>query len=143
MSNRTATLERAPLVTEADYDRLNHLAESPRYRGSQGTLITNLKDNLARRKVVPTTAVPKSVVTMHSEVRVHDPKTGEEETYTLVYPDDADIAERKLSVLAPMGAALLGARAGRMVEFQTPGGARRLKVVKIVYQPETAGDFHL
>ena len=49
----------------------------------------------------------------------------------------------KPSVLAPMGAALLGAREGQVVIFKTPGGVRSLKVVKIVYQPETAGDFHL
>ena len=84
---------------------------------------------------------------MHSRVRVRDladeAAPAAAETYTLVYPDEANIPERKLSVLAPMGAALLGAREGQVVEFQTPGGARRLKVVKVVYQPETAGDFHL
>jgi regulator of nucleoside diphosphate kinase len=76
-------------------------------------------------------------------VRVSDPKSGEVETYTLVYPDAADITEGKLSVLAPMGAALLGAREGHVVKFETPGGVRRVKVMKVVYQPETAGDFHL
>jgi regulator of nucleoside diphosphate kinase len=143
MSNRTVSPEPAPLITEADYDRLNHLAESPKYRGSHGMLISNLKANLSRRKVVPTTKVPKSVVTMHSQVRVSEPKGEDVETYTLVYPDEADINEGRLSVLAPMGAALLGAREGQVVEFQTPGGVRRLRVVKIDYQPETAGDFHL
>ena len=143
MSHRTVSTERAPLITDADYDRLNHLAGSPRYRGSHGTLLAGLKEHLSRRKLVPTTEVPRSVVTMHSEVRVGDPKGGEVETYTLVYPDDADITAGKLSVLAPMGAALLGAREGQVVTFETPGGVRRLKVVEIVYQPETAGDFHL
>jgi regulator of nucleoside diphosphate kinase len=143
MSNGAVTAERSALITDADYDRLNQLAESPGYRGRHGTHLTNLKAHLSRRKVVPTTRVPKGVVTMHSEVRVRDPKSGEVETYTLVYPDAADITEGKLSVLAPMGAALLGARQGQMVKFETPDGARRLKVVKIVYQPETAGDFHL
>jgi regulator of nucleoside diphosphate kinase len=143
MSYRTATAERVSLITEADYDRLNHLAESPRYRANYSVLLRSLKDHLSRRKVVPTTKVPKSVVTMHSLVRVGDPKTDDVETYTLVYPDAADITQGKLSVLAPMGAALLGAREGEAVKFETPGGVRRLKVVKIVYQPETAGDFHL
>jgi regulator of nucleoside diphosphate kinase len=143
MSSRVITAERSALITDADYDRLNHLAETLRYGGSHGMHVTNLKEQLSRRKVVPTTKVPKSVVTMHSEVRVRDPKGDEVETYTLVYPDAADITEGKLSVLAPMGAALLGARQGQVVKFETPGGVRRLKVMKIVYQPETAGDFHL
>jgi regulator of nucleoside diphosphate kinase len=143
MSKRAVTAERSAVITDADYDRLNYLAESPRYRGSHGMHLTNLKEHPSRRKVVPTTEVPKSVVTMRSEVRVREPKSDEVETYTLVYPDAADITEGKLSVLAPMGAALLGARQGQVVKFETPGGVRRLKVVKIVYQPETAGDFHL
>lgn len=143
MSNRSATAERAPLITDADYDRLNHLAESPRHRSGLGAALANLKGQLSRKTVVPTTTVPKSVVTMNSEVRVRDPKSQEVETYTLTYPDASDITDGKLSVLAPMGAALLGAREGQVVTFQTPGGVRRLKIVKIVYQPETAGDFHL
>jgi regulator of nucleoside diphosphate kinase len=143
MSQITVSAERAQLITDADYDRLNHLAESPRYRTNQDVLLRSLKEHLSRKKVVPTTKVPKSVVTMHSRVRVRDPKSDEAETYTLVYPDAADITEGKLSILAPMGAALLGAREGEVVKFETPDGLRRLKVVKIVYQPETAGDFHL
>lgn len=143
MPNGVFTTERAPLITEADYDRLNHLAESPRYWGSQETLITNLKENLSRRMIVPPAQVPRSVVTMHSRVRVRGPESGEAETYTLVYPDAGDIIDGKLSVLSLMGAALLGAREGRAIKFQTPGGTRRLRVVKILYQPEAAGDFHL
>src|SRR4051794_25163012 len=121
MSDRTATAERPSLITEADYDRLNHLAESPRYRAAYSVPLRSLKDHLSRRTVVPTTQVPKSVVTMHSEVRVRDPKSDDVETYTLVYPDAADITQGKLSVLAPMGAALLGAREGHEVKFETPG----------------------
>jgi regulator of nucleoside diphosphate kinase len=68
---------------------------------------------------------------------------GESETYTLVYPDEADILAGRLSVLAPLGIALLGARVGQVVEFDAPAGARRLKVEKVLYQPEGAGDFHL
>jgi regulator of nucleoside diphosphate kinase len=60
-----------------------------------------------------------------------------------VYPDDADVNDGKLSVLAPLGTALLGASVGDVVEFRTPGGVRRLKVERILYQPEAAGDFHL
>jgi regulator of nucleoside diphosphate kinase len=69
-------------------------------------------------------------------------ETGTEE-YTLVYPDEADIDDGKLSVLAPLGIALLGTRVGQTLEFQVPAGTRRLRVEKILYQPEAAGDFHL
>jgi regulator of nucleoside diphosphate kinase len=102
-----------------------------------------LREELDRGQIVPADAVPKGVVTMHSQVRVRDLKAHESETYTLVYPDEADINESKLSVLAPLGMALLGTRVGEIVKFDAPAGPRRLKIEKILYQPEASGDFHL
>jgi regulator of nucleoside diphosphate kinase len=138
-----ATIRDELLITEADFDRLRHLVESPRYRVSHALLIPMLREGLGRCRVVEPARVPRGVVTMHSVVTVRDLKAGEPETYTLVFPDDADIDAGKLSVLAPLGAALLGARAGQTIEFATPGGRRRLKVERVLYQPEAAGDFHL
>jgi regulator of nucleoside diphosphate kinase len=80
---------------------------------------------------------------MNSKVRFVDLRTREKETYTLVYPEEADVDLAKLSVLAPLGTALLGASVGDVVECRTPGGVRRLKIERILYQPEAAGDFHL
>jgi regulator of nucleoside diphosphate kinase len=138
------TLNRTELtVTEADFDRLKHLVESPRYRVSHAVLIPALREGLERSRVVEPARVPKEVVTMNSKVRVRDLKADEAETYTLVYPDNADINDGKLSVLAPLGTALLGARVGQVVEFLAPGGTRRLNVEKILYQPEASGDLHL
>jgi regulator of nucleoside diphosphate kinase len=76
-------------------------------------------------------------------VTVRDRKVDEPETYTLVFPDDADIDAGRLSVLTPLGAALLGSRDGQTIEFDAPGGRRRLKVERVLYQPEAAGHFHL
>jgi len=131
------------LITESDFDRLRHLVESPRYRVSHALLIPALRNGLARCRVVEPGEVPGGVVTMHSVVAVRDLKADERETYTLVFPDDADIDQGRLSVLAPLGTALLGARAGDVVEFAAPAGTRRLKVEKVLYQPEASGDFHL
>jgi regulator of nucleoside diphosphate kinase len=135
--------ERNIVITEADFDRLKHLAESPRYRTTHAMLLMSLKAELDRGEVVPAGRVPKGVVTMHSRVRVRDLGDDEAESYTLVYPDEADINEGKLSVLAPLGTALLGTRVGHVVEFDAPAGTRRLKVERLVYQPEAAGDLHL
>lgn len=131
------------VITTADFDRLRGLLDSPRYRSTQAPLLLALREELERGQVVPADAVPKGVVTMHSQVRVRDLKAQESETYTLVYPDEADINENKLSVLAPLGMALLGTRIGQVVKFDAPGGPRRLKIEKILYQPESSGDFHL
>ena len=144
MSARSVMAERRKIViTEADYDRLRHLVESPLYRGTHAMLLMALKDELDRGEVVAAGRVPKGVVTMHSRVLVLDLADEEQETYTLAYPEEADINEGKLSVLAPLGTALLGTRAGDVIEFDAPAGTRRLKVERILYQPEASGDFHL
>jgi regulator of nucleoside diphosphate kinase len=131
------------MMTAADFDRLSHLLESPQYRASHAALLAALKQELERSEVVPPAGVPRGVVTMHSQVRMRDLKTRETETYTLVYPDEANIDDGKLSVLAPLGVALLGTRAGQVVEVAAPAGLRRIKVERVLYQPEAAGDYHL
>ena len=131
------------VITAADFDRLRGLLDSPRHRSTQAPLLLALREELDRGMVVPADAVPTNVVTMHSQVRVRDLKAHESETYTLVYPDQADINENKLSVLAPLGLALLGTRVGQIVKFDAPAGQRRLKIEAILYQPEASGDFHL
>jgi Transcription elongation factor, GreA/GreB, C-term len=79
-------------------------------------------------------------VTMHSRVLVRDLNSGIESSYTPVFPQDADIAQSKISILVPIATVLLGYRGGDEIEWPTPGGRRRLKIVKVLYQPEAAGD---
>jgi regulator of nucleoside diphosphate kinase len=131
------------VITGPDFDRLKHLVDSPRYRVTHAALVQALRAGLDRSQVVEPGNVPDDVVTMHARVVVRDAKTKGAETFTVVFPEDADIDAGKLSVLAPLGAALLGTRVGQVVEFDTPGGKRRLRVEKVLYQPEAAGHFHL
>jgi regulator of nucleoside diphosphate kinase len=143
MIAQNAVLSDQIVITEQDFDRLKRLLESPTYRSTRQTLRSPLGEELDRGTVVAVQEVPSDVVTMHSRVRVHDLGTRESQTYTLVYPKDADVLAGKLSVLAPLGTALLGMRAGQVVTFDAPSGARRVRVERILYQPEAAGDFHL
>jgi regulator of nucleoside diphosphate kinase len=69
--------------------------------------------------------------------------TGEANTYSLVFPTEADANEGKISVLAPIGTAILGYKSGDMIEWSVPAGLRRIKVDEILYQPEAAGDYEL
>lgn len=131
------------VINERDFDRINELVHSPRLRITHATMVAALERGLGRGRVVPPTRVPRGVITMNSKVQFRDLGTGERESYTLVYPAEAEIEQAKLSVLAPLGAALLGAKVGATVECLAPGGVRKLKVEKILYQPEAAGDFHL
>ena len=148
MNARTAVAERTIVITEADFDRLKHLLESPRFRTTHAVSLMALEAELVRGEVVASEHVSDDVVTMHSRVRVRDLDDddgdgAEKATYTLVYPDEADINEGKLSVLAPLGTALLGTRVGDVLEFEAPAGTRHLTVERVLYQPEAAGDLHL
>jgi regulator of nucleoside diphosphate kinase len=102
--------------------------------------IEALAHELDRADVVTAATLTPDIVTMRSRVRVRDLETGKIGVYTIVTPMDADVAARRISVLAPMGTALLGYRAGDTVEWRMPGGRRRLLVEEILYQPEAAGD---
>ncbi len=131
------------VITEADFDRLNGLVHSRKGGISDGPLVVSLGQELSRGEIVASADVPKKVVTMNSKVRVRDIRSDERETYTLVYPQEADINEGRLSILAPLATALLGTKARDVVEVKTPGGVRKIKVERILYQPEAAGDLHL
>jgi regulator of nucleoside diphosphate kinase len=127
------------LVTENDMDRLKDLVHASRRsaRRDQNHL-AELDRELDRAEVVAAAEVPADVVTMQSVVRVRDLDTGARVDYRLVFPADADIERRRISVLAPIGTALIGYRAGDRIEWATPGGTRRLEVEAVLYQPEMA-----
>lgn len=136
--------ERAIQITELDRKRLLDLirdAQSGEYRKS--VYLENLRGELERAEVVAPERIAGDVITMNSTVTLTDQDTGEEETYTLVYPEHADTLQGKISILAPIGTAMLGYRVGDIFEWEVPAGKRRLKVEKILYQPEASGDFDL
>jgi regulator of nucleoside diphosphate kinase len=87
--------------------------------------------------------VPANVVTMNSQVQVVDLETDERRSLTLVFPSMASIEVGRISVLAPLGTALIGSREGAHVAWQTPRGLRQLQVQRVVYQPEASGRFDL
>lgn len=98
--------------------------------------LADLQAELLRAKVVDSSEVPPDVITMESTVRLRDLDTGEVETYTLVYPEQANIAKSRLSILAPIGTAIIGYRAGDVVRWPVPSGTRRLQVEEVLFQPE-------
>lgn len=131
-------------ITELDRRRLLDLilnAQSGGYRGS--IYLEKLRGELARAQIVAPREIPSDVITMNSKVALVDLDTQEEEIYTLVYPENANAGEGKISILAPVGTAMLGYRVGDVFEWDVPAGKRRLRVDKILYQPEAAGDYEL
>lgn len=132
------------IITGLDRQRLIDLildAQAGEYRRS--IYLENLRGELDRAQIVAPEEVPADVITMNSKVVLLDLDSGEQETYTLVYPEHADTAQGKISILAPIGTAMLGYRVGDEFEWEVPAGKRRLKVEKLLYQPEAAGDYEL
>jgi regulator of nucleoside diphosphate kinase len=137
---KTAT--RPLIVTNFDRVRLENLIRDSRSNDSEGNeYLAALRSELRRARIVEPATVPRNIVTMNSTVRLRDLDTGERETLTLVFPNEADAFEDRISVLAPIGTAIIGNRVGDVIEWNVPAGLRRLKVEAILHQPERAGDF--
>ncbi len=138
------THSRTIYMTSYDKDRLRTLLD--RVKDEKKHLRADLSDleaELARAKMVKPESVPGDVITMNSQVRLLDRDTGEELMYTLVFPEEANIGQGKISIFAPVGTAMLGHRVGDTFEWDVPDGVATFEVKAIVYQPEAAGDYHL
>ncbi len=127
-------------ITAADFEKLQGLVAARRtaVTPADREYLDMLEQELDRAEIVEPDAVPHDVVTMNSEVRVKDLDTGEARTYRLVFPSQARTGNC-ISVLAPVGTAMLGYRAGDVIEWRVPKGIRRLEVLEVLYQPEAAG----
>lgn len=135
--NRTALATR--VMTELDHVRIDRLLARA-LRASDDALHALLDD----ADIVPPRQVPADVVTMYTQVTVEDPDDGTRRKLAVCYPEDADPAAGFVSVLSPVGTALLGRRRGDLVEWTTPSGAiHRLRIVELLFQPEASGDFTL
>jgi regulator of nucleoside diphosphate kinase len=126
-------------ITEEDLEKLGHILDGARRRNPRDREhVEHLAAELDRAHVVAPDEIPGDVVTMNSEVALRDLDTGEELVLTLVFPGAANAEARRVSVLAPLGTAVLGYRARDVIEWQVPGGTRRLRVERVLYQPEAA-----
>jgi regulator of nucleoside diphosphate kinase len=129
--------DRTIYVTTEDQRRLSGLlAASGHLEGSGKANLRDLSEELGRAVVVPAEAIPADVITMNSRFRLRDLDTGTVAEYTLVYPGKADFSRGNVSVLAPVGTALLGYRDGDTIEWRVPAGLKRLRIEALLYQPE-------
>lgn len=126
-------------ISELDLARLERLLEMPAYRELESA--QRLSEELIRANVMPSAQIPPDVVTMNSTVTCVEEISGHEHRITLVYPQDADAAAGRISVLAPIGTALLGLSVGQSIDWTGPQDRPlRVRVAAIAYQPEAAGD---
>ncbi|MCP3103637.1 nucleoside diphosphate kinase regulator [Myxococcus sp. K15C18031901] len=137
------TSEQSLIVTETDLERLRQVIDH-HGGGRMAELAEMLDAELSRAEVVASETVPPTVVTMNSTVRFEDVQTGEQREVTLVYPKDARSDDGRISVLAPIGSALIGLSVGQSISWPLPGGrTKQLRIVAVPYQPEASGHYHL
>ena len=129
-------LEHDIIITNTDLQRLMPVLDHYDTPAAE-----SLEAELHRAIVVEQSAVPADVVTMNSEVVYEDCETFTQRTVRIVYPQDADATLGHVSVLAPIGSALLGLRVNQTIEWRVPSGIKRIRVLEVRYQPEACGDF--
>ena len=128
------------IVNSRDFIKLKQVINESIVSGNVNA--KNLDAELSNALLLDPEKIPSDVVTMNTKVRFIDINESEEFVYTIVYPEDADLTHGKLSVLAPIGTALLGYREGNEIVWNVPAGLKSFRIDKILYQPEANGDYH-
>lgn len=128
-------------ITENDARRLRPLLESvPLQKGLDADNLQRLRTELERAHIVSETELPADVITMNSTVELEDLEDGDRFTYTLVFPEHADVDQGRISILAPLGMAMLGYRVSDTFEWPVPQGRIRVRVLRLIERkaPATA-----
>jgi regulator of nucleoside diphosphate kinase len=128
-------------INRYDLERLRALIDVG--GGPEAPYLEKLEKELGQATVVEPREVPGDVVTMNSIVRVRDINTGEELTLILVFPAKEGVNGKAVSILSPMGIALIGYREKDIVEWALPEGNVKIRIEEIIYQPERLGNFVL
>ncbi len=131
--------KRKIFVTESDRIKLKKLfLTTIGFRRKDLKTVKDLLEELERAEVITDEKINENIITMNSTVLIKDLDLNKEFVYTIVYPEHADNESNRISILAPIGTALLGYKVGDTVELDVPSGKRKLKIKKILFQPESA-----
>ncbi|TVP80879.1 MAG: hypothetical protein EA353_02720 [Puniceicoccaceae bacterium] len=118
-------------ISKEDYNLLNHLLLR---LSTKIDTVFRLRGELSRAIVLDESEVPDEAIGLGSHVETEDLETGEREAYTLTLPAQSDFDQGRLSILTPIGAGLLGYEEGDEIEWPTPGGIRRIRVLSVSRQ---------
>jgi regulator of nucleoside diphosphate kinase len=132
------------ILNKLDFSRINIcIYEAKRLSKIGVNEVENLLSELQSAKVVEPHEIPRDVVTMNSIVKVSFLNTNKSIQFQIVYPDQANIREKKISIFSPVATALIGYKVDDEIEWIVPLGKTKLRIDEIIYQPEAAGDFDL
>ena len=131
-------------LTKNDYTRIyKAFTDAINSKTINSNEAEKLLSELSKAEIVPSEKIDKDVVTMNSEVKLFFENTQKEQSFKIVYPQDANLKENKISIFSPIATALIGYKIGDEIEWIVPGGMTKIKIVDHIYQPEAAGDFDL
>jgi len=131
-------------LTKNDYTRIyKAITDAKNSKTINSNEAEKLLSELSKAEIVPSEKIDKDVVTMNSEVKLFFENTQKEQLFKIVYPQDANLKENKISIFSPIATALIGYKIGDEIEWIVPGGMTKIKIVDLIYQPEAAGDFDL
>lgn len=131
-------------LTKNDYTRIyKAITDAKNSKTINSNEAEKLLSELSKAEIVSSEKIDKDVVTMNSEVKLFFENTQKEQSFKIVYPQDANLKENKISIFSPIATALIGYKIGDEIEWIVPGGMTKIKIVDLIYQPEAAGDFDL
>lgn len=129
-------------ITKLDYQRLNNLIHSMKKKSKDDLInLEVLENEIDRAKKVEPRKIKPEFVTMNSELELIDLDSKRSMKFKLVYPEEADFRQGKLSVLSPLGSALIGYRKGDEILFRVPAGKKKVRIENILFQPEASGEY--
>lgn len=130
-------------LTHYDYERLKSMIQEYTKRNKMDANVKDLLGEMERAQKVDSKNIPPNFVTMNSVIELKDLEELDFQEFRLVFPEDANTSENKISVLAPIGTAILGYKIGDVIQWKVPGGQNQFQITSIKYQPEANGDYHL
>jgi regulator of nucleoside diphosphate kinase len=136
-------MEERILITINDYQRLTGLMGFASLKGKMPEVVDRLNNKFKLAKMLAQDEISAKVITMNSRVLLKEISKDIQAQVTVTYPQDADRREGKISVFSPIGLALLGRQVGDQVSWEVPSGIGYFEIIKIIYQPEAVGHYHL
>jgi regulator of nucleoside diphosphate kinase len=132
------------ILSKLDFSRINKCIHDAKRLNTIGVNeVENLLHELHSAEVVDPNEIPSDIVTMNSIVRISFLNTNKTTQFQIVYPDQANIKENKISIFSPVATALIGYKVSNEIEWIVPSGLTKLRIDEIIYQPEAAGDYNL
>ena len=132
------------IITKQDYNKINRsISEAKATNSIKKEEAEKLVAELKSAKIVDQDKIDKDIVTMNSIVKIHFQNNKTKMEFQLVYPSDADLKQKKISIFSSVAAALIGYKVGDEIDWLIPSGMTKIVIDEVLYQPEAAGDFEL